>query len=1317
MFFAAVRNRLARVLLAALLIAAVGMPPWAPLFRPANAAGVPESPRVSLDTTYALPTGPTITVPAGGDFQAALNSAQPGSVIVLQAGATYAGNFSLPNKTGAGWIYIQSSALTSLPAPGTRVTPAQAALMPKLIDTSGLHNGSAPGYPTIQTQPNAHHYRLVGLEITTNWTTGSLNATDYALVNLDCPWTCSALSQVPTNIVIDRSYIHGTPTGNIRNGLILNSASTAIVDSWISDIHEISNQSHAIIAFDGPGPFKIVNNELQAAGLSIYFSDQARLTVPADIEVRGNHLFKPLSWWHPGDPNAGLTTWSVKNSFELKNAARVLVDGNVFEHAWHDYFQTNSGAGITLTPRAGNCGCSWHLVQDVTITHNIITNTTMGTSNLGTDNNGTTLPLQRALLRDNLYLNIGAIPDGAWGNQGRFLYSSTPSGTGFIDVTFDHITLLNSSLSNMYTFGGGSANFQGLVFTNNITTSGGGLNDNTLNTLNASYPGYLFTKNAMVGGTDNPYPTGNFFPSSYNPGVGFANYAGADYHLAASSPYKNAGTDGRDLGADIDAVLAATATAISGIGGTPGLSVSPPTTVDFGSVLVSAVTLSGAALTWTTNEPADSQVEYGLTTSYGSATTVNASLVTAHVVTFSGLATGTTYHYRVKSKDAAGNLAMSGDFTFATLAPDTTPPTVPTGLTATAVSVSGVNLAWSPSTDDVGIAGYNLFRNGAQIGTVSTTSYQDTGLSSATTYTYAVAAYDAAGNGSAQTSPVSATTLVPVPQSPYTGVAFAVPGQIEAEDFDNGGESVVYHDLTPGNQGGAYRTDVDVDIRPSAAGNYEVFNFQTGEWLEYTINVTQARTYRLELLLSNQAYSPTPGCHADIGGQPVTGSVSVPNTGLWSTYWWVGANGIALTTGPHILRITADQQYFGFAALRLVVQDTTPPTASITAPTAGTTVAGTVTVAATAADNVGVVGVQFKLNEVNLGPEDTTNTYSISWDTTTVGNGSYTLTAVARDAAGNAATSAGITVTVNNDLTQPDLSCVTASATGPASATITWTTDEPADSQVEYGLTTGYGSASALDAGKVTAHTVSLTGLAAGSLYHYRVKSKDAAGNLAVSSDAVFTTAPAPDTTPPTVVITAPAANSSVSGTVTVTASASDNIGVASIQFKLDDANLGAEITTPPYTFTWNTTTVANGTHTLTAVARDVAGHIATSAPESVTAANGDTLPPSTPTSLTATAVSSSQIFLVWSPSTDNVGVVGYKIFRDGVQVATNSNSTYQDAGLSRATLYTYTVAAFDAAGNTSAPSAPATATTQAAQMRFTEAQGVPQPTSSASAP
>ena len=109
----------------------------------ARAATPPQLPLVLLNTTYAPPTGPTITVAAGGDLQAALNTAQPGSVIVLPAGATYYGNFTLPAKSSAGWIYIQSSALSSLPAPGARVSPAQASLMHKIISPNAS--------PAIQT--------------------------------------------------------------------------------------------------------------------------------------------------------------------------------------------------------------------------------------------------------------------------------------------------------------------------------------------------------------------------------------------------------------------------------------------------------------------------------------------------------------------------------------------------------------------------------------------------------------------------------------------------------------------------------------------------------------------------------------------------------------------------------------------------------------------------------------------------------------------------------------------------------------------------------------------------------------------------------------------------------------------------------------------------------------------------------------------------------------------------------------------------------------------------------------------------------------
>ena len=284
--------------------------------------------------------------------------------------------------------------------------------------------------------------------------------------------------------------------------------------------------------------------------------------------------------------------------------------------------------------------------------------------------------------------------------------------------------------------------------------------------------------------------------------------------------------------------------------------------------------------------------------------------------------------------------------------------------------------------------------------------------------------------------------------------------------------------------------------------------------------------------------------------------------------------------------------------------DTTPPTVAITAPAAGATVSASVTVSANASDNVGVVGVQFLLDGATLAAEDTSAPYSVSWNTTTSINGSHTLTAVARDAAGNRTTSAAIQVTVAN-----------------------------------------------------------------------------------------------PDTTPPTVAITAPAAGATVSATVTVSANASDNVGVAGVQFYLDGATLGSEDTSTPYSVSWNTTTSINGSHTLTAIARDAAGNRTTSAPVSVTVANSipDTTPPTVPTSLTATAMSSSQINLSWAASTDTQsGVAGYKIYRGGTQIGTSVSTSYSDTGLSPSTAYIYTVSAYDVAGNTSAQSASVSATTQA---------------------
>jgi len=116
-----------------------------------------------------------------------------------------------------------------------------------------------------------------------------------------------------------------------------------------------------------------------------------------------------------------------------------------------------------------------------------------------------------------------------------------------------------------------------------------------------------------------------------------------------------------------------------------------------------------------------------------------------------------------------------GSFKFPScIPPDTQPPSVPTGLSATAVSSTQINLSWTASTDNVGVAGYRVFRGGSQITMTTATSYADAGLSPSTNYTYTVVAFDAAGNVSAQSSPASATTPGGTPPPPTSAVFLSV---------------------------------------------------------------------------------------------------------------------------------------------------------------------------------------------------------------------------------------------------------------------------------------------------------------------------------------------------------------------------------------------------------------------------------------------------------------------------------------------------------------------------------------------------------------
>src|SRR5213596_3109675 len=222
------------------------------------------------------------------------------------------------------------------------------------------------------------------------------------------------------------------------------------------------------------------------------------------------------------------------------------------------------------------------------------------------------------------------------------------------------------------------------------------------------------------------------------------------------------------------------------------------------------------------------------------------------------------------------------------------------------------------------------------------------------------------------------------------------------------------------------------------------------------------------------------------------------------------------------------------------------------------------------------------------------------------------------------------------------------------------------------------------------------TGLSPSTTYSYAVAAFDAAGNLsAQSSPASATTPAAPDTTPPSVPTGLTASAVSSSQINLSWAASSDNVGVSGYRVYRG----GTQIATTSATSFTNTGLSPSTTYSYAVAAFDAAGNLsAQSGPASATTpAAPDTTPPSVPTGLTASAVSSSQINLSWTASFDTVGVTGYRVYRGGTQIATTSTTSFTNTGLSPSTTYTYAVAAFDAAGNLSAQSSPASATTPAA--------------------
>jgi hypothetical protein len=492
----------------------------------------------------------------GEELQSALDRASAGDTIALAAGATFRpvardGSFVLRNRpVPAGqWITIRSSSATfdrsgAVP-PSTRVDPTHADQMPQIRATSS--NAAA-----IRTEPGAHGYRLIGLDI--GPAAGLAQQT--TLVELGAANNAAAVSQ-PADIVVDRCYIHGNDTGNYRRGVALNGTRLAVIDSYFANFHEAGRDSQAIAGWNGTGPFKIVNNYLEAASENILFggSDPAIADlVPADIEIRRNLSTKRLSWRTSGI--------AAKNAFELKNARRVLVEGNTFENVWPS---GQDGTAIVLKSTNQDGRCTWCVTEYVTFRHNVVRAASHGLIINAAEAGARGLPLPRRAnhirIQNVLFDGIGLPP---WGG-GKLIRVFG----GVSDVEITHVTSSSNPTGILDPRDSSDLN-PNLTFKNNIVERRlygiGAGSDEGIATLTRNFSPFVYNQNVLVNtsaGTGQAISDAAL-KSRYPPVTAIAHDWAVvnldDTHrLAPTSPFSRVGDDGKDLGVDVDMLMAARA--------------------------------------------------------------------------------------------------------------------------------------------------------------------------------------------------------------------------------------------------------------------------------------------------------------------------------------------------------------------------------------------------------------------------------------------------------------------------------------------------------------------------------------------------------------------------------------------------------------------------------------------------------------------------------------------------------------------------------------------------------------------------------------
>jgi hypothetical protein len=458
------------------VVAIVASPPPPPLALPgAGLATVASLPRAVVETSMPTMTGKVIRVAAGGDLQAALNAALPGDVVELEAGAVFQGSFTLRPKSGEGWIVIRSSEYAQLPE-GRRVGPADAAHMAKLV-------GGQRNQRVLQTAAGAHHYRVVGIEIAV----AESGVPDLINTIVEFGAKGQTLETMPHHLILDRTYVHGTQTQSLQRCVVLNSAWSAVIESHLAECHADGFDSQAIAGWNGTGPYKIQNNYLAGAGENIMFGGAGvgpEGIPPADIEIRGNHIHKPLSW---------KDVWSVKNLFELKIAERVLVEGNTFENNWAD-----GQVGFAVNVKSENRNVTAYpdlATRDVTFRNNRILNSRFGATIIGgastqaKTGEGRT---ERIVMQNNYW----QVEDRAFQMSG-VANVILERNTAFGRVNLEGMLINLEMRDNLFT---------GPVKGSGVPEGSGALDQRA--------PGAIFLGNAIVGADSGRYPAGNEFPAT-----------------------------------------------------------------------------------------------------------------------------------------------------------------------------------------------------------------------------------------------------------------------------------------------------------------------------------------------------------------------------------------------------------------------------------------------------------------------------------------------------------------------------------------------------------------------------------------------------------------------------------------------------------------------------------------------------------------------------------------------------------------------------------------------------------------------------------